>query len=299
MNQPSDSQLEHAWQESRGTLLDVGYRLLGSVSGAEDATQKAFERLMRARDAGQVIENEHAWLVVVASRICLDELKSARAKRETYIGPWLPEPVIDDPLADPAERITLDETVSMGLLILLERLSPAERTAFVLHDIFGKSFAEIAEVVGRSEGACRQLASRARRALRDGAAPKRDHVDAGRQREVTERFLAACRSGELDELVACLDAQVVLRADGGGQVQAPRKPVTGAQRVAKIISSGVARTPGLTFSAVTVNGGPGMVMHVAGQIAGVCALTVGPETIQELDLVSNPAKLSHLGSMER
>jgi RNA polymerase sigma-70 factor (ECF subfamily) len=173
---PEESAFDQAWRDNRRYLLDVAYRMLGSISEAEDIVQDAFARLVRA-DRGE-IDDIRGWLVVVVSRLCLDQLRSARSQRETYVGPWLPEPLIQPPgeAFDPAERVTLDDSVRMALLVVLERLTPAERAAFVLHDLFRFSFEDVARIVGRSAEACRQLASRARHHVQQQTGPARFHV---------------------------------------------------------------------------------------------------------------------------
>src|SRR5881227_2391034 len=167
---PEDERLAEAWRDHRQYVLDVAYRMLGSVTDAEDVVQETFARLLRAEDE---IADVRGWLVVVATRLCLDQLRSARAKREAYVGPWLPEPVVESAGApvDPADRITLDDSVRMAMLVVLERLTPAERAAFVLHEVFRFSFDDVSTIVGRSPEACRQLASRARRRIEEGTAP--------------------------------------------------------------------------------------------------------------------------------
>jgi RNA polymerase sigma-70 factor (ECF subfamily) len=295
-NHEPDLALARAWREHRRVALDVAYRLLGSLVEAEDAVQEAFARLARQRV--EEIDDVRAWLVVVVSRICLDELGSARVRRDAYVGPWLPEPMLavagSEP--DPADRITLDETVRMALLVVLERLTPAERVAFVLHDVFHLPFEEIAEIAGRTTASCRQLASRARRRIAQESAARYE-VDRERERAVTQRFLAACEGGDLDALTQALDPDALLRADGGGKVQAPRKPVRGRDRIVKIIASGRRSFPGMQFSPIEVNGGPGMLIRAAdGTLLSVIALTIKGDQIHELDLIGNPDKLARLES---
>src|ERR671937_2120576 len=204
----NDTRVTQAWSNHRGFLLDVAYRLLGSYSDAEDIVQEAFTRLLRT-DVDP-IEDVRAWLVVVVSRLCLDQLRSARVRREAYLGPWFPEPIIqaDDAATDPANIVTLDESVRMALLIVLERMSPAERVVFVLHDVFEFPFEKIATMVKRSEAACRQLASRARRHVKEEAGSARFTVDAKEQRRVIDAFIAACASGDIEALLPLLDASV-------------------------------------------------------------------------------------------
>src|SRR5438105_4209149 len=193
---PSDAAIAEIWRAHHRHLLNVAYRMLGSVSDAEDAVQEAFTRLLHTDS--DAIDDMRAWLVVVVSRICLDQLRSARVRRETYVGPWFPEPVIPagDQLA-PDERVTLDDTVRMALLLVLERLTPAERVAFVLHDVFEYSFEDIARIMDRSAVACRQLASRARRHVHNDGATLRSTVDPGEARRVTERFIKAASTGNV------------------------------------------------------------------------------------------------------
>src|ERR671936_1866718 len=199
----------HAWSEHHAFMLDVSYRLLGSYSDAADVVQEAFTRLLRTDP--DPIEDVRAWLVVVVSRLCLDQLRSARVRREAYIGPWFPEPIIqaDEAATDPADVVTLDESVRMALLIVLERMSPAERVVFVLHDVFEFPFEKIASMVKRSEAACRQLASRARRRIKDEAGSARFVIDPEEQRRVVEAFIAACASGEVQRLLPLLDPLVI------------------------------------------------------------------------------------------
>jgi RNA polymerase sigma-70 factor (ECF subfamily) len=233
--------------------------------------------------------------VVVTSRICLDQLGSARARRERYVGPWLPEPLIavDD---DPADRVTLDESVRMALLVVLEQLTPPERVAFVLHDVFGFAFEQVAGVVGRSPAAARQLASRARRRVREEDPVARFTVDPDEEQAVADRFLSAAQGGDLEALAQLLDPEVVMRADGGGLVQAPRRPIAGRDTIVKVIANGYRTTPGLTVAAATVNGGPGMLVRDGeGRLVSVAAFAIADGVIKEIDLLAQPEKLAALG----
>ena len=278
-----------AWSEHRRILMDVAYRLLGSVTDAEDAVQEAFTRLAAAPND---IEDVRAWLIVVVGRICLDQLGSARRRREAYVGPWLPEPLVEG--EDPADQVTLDDSVRMALLVVLDRLSPAERVAFVLHDVFALSFDEVGAIVGRSNAASRQLASRARQRVRAAEEVREPPVDVRVKRELAERFVVACRNGDLDELTRILGEDVTLRADGGGQVQAPRKPVHGRRRVAQIISGGAGRL-GLSFVPAMVNGDHGGLIYDAEhELIGVVGLRFDAGSIVAIDLVANREKLAHL-----
>src|ERR1700761_1178643 len=221
------------FETHRGYLTAVAYRMLGTLADAEDAVQDTYLRFARV-DTSE-IRDPRGWLPPAPARICLDHIGSARSRREQYVGPWLPEPVVGVDLAvgpmSPEDRVTLDESVSMAMLVLLESLSPAERTALVLHDVLGTPYEEIAGTVGRSEPACRQLVSRARAHVRDRA--PRFTVDATQQSAAVSAFLAACADGRVQTLVGVLAPDVVLRSDGGGLVQGvARKPVAGADKVA-------------------------------------------------------------------
>jgi RNA polymerase sigma-70 factor (ECF subfamily) len=222
-----DIQLGRAWREHRRYVLDIGFRMLGSLSEAEDVVQEAFARLMRA-DIDE-IDDVRGWLVVVVSRLCLDRLRAERRHPTVPEWPGGAEPAAGD--LDPADRVTLDDNVRLALNVVLERLSPAERTAFVLHDVFQYTFEAIGEIVGRSPAACRQLASRARRTIRADAGAGRFTVETAEQRRVTDSFIAACASGDLDALLAVLDPDVSGQADLGGTIGL-LPPVVGRDRVA-------------------------------------------------------------------
>jgi RNA polymerase sigma-70 factor, ECF subfamily len=282
-----------AFQALRPRLQRVAYATLGSVAEAEDVVQEAWLRLERQPPGA--IRDLPAWLTTVVSRLALDALTSARSRRERYVGEWLPEPLVD-PAPDPADRVTLDEEVSLALLRVLEALSPAERTAFVLHDVFGHSFGEVAEAVGRTPEAARQLASRARRHVEAGS--PRFPATPAQQREVVTAFAAAAGEGDLDALVAVLDPEVVLRSDGGGRVTAARHPLHGAKRVARALL-GFARTvPADSRGAlVEVNGTAGLLVEGGGE-RSVLAFTVDGGRITAIDIVRNPDKLAGVPPFE-
>lgn len=291
-----DDRFEAAWSHRRH-LLDVAYRLLGSVSESEDAVQEAYARLVGADlDA---IADVRAWLTTVVSRICLDQLRSARARREGYIGPWLPEPLVEgmDPLLDPAERITLDDSVRLAMLVLLEELSPAERVVFVLHEIFQFPFEDVARMVDRTPAACRQLASRARRHVAGAQAAPAGAVDLAEQRRVTERFIAAAATGEMAPLLEVLDPKVAGWADLGGRPDAPSAPVEGRAAVATRLARLFAPAGGVLLNAVTVNGEPGVLALRQGEVVAVIVLTVGGGLVTRIQAVADPRKLRHLGPL--
>lgn len=234
-------ELAQAFEGQRPRLVRLAYATTGSLAEAEDCVQEAWLRLRRVPDPGS-IRDLGAWLTTTVSRLALDALGSARARHERYAGPWLPEPLVGDlGGSDPADRVTLDESVSMALLVVLERLSPAERTSFLLHDVFGMSFAEVAGVVGRSPAAVRQLASRARQHV-DGGRPRFPPTQA-QQGELVTAFAVACAGGDLEGLVALLDPGVVWRADGCGKVTATRRVARGADEVARWLLSFMRRPP--------------------------------------------------------
>jgi RNA polymerase sigma-70 factor (ECF subfamily) len=278
----------------RPQLRRLAYSQLGSLAEAEDVVQEAWLRLQRTDRAA--IANLRAWLTTVVGRLALDELRSARVRRERYVGTWLPEPVVEpaSPEPDPADRVTLDESVSHALLVVLESLSPAERTAFVLHDVFGYAFDEVAEVVGRTPASARQLASRARRHISEQR--PRYPATHEEQRRVIEAFFAAAREGDMDGLVALLDPDVVMRSDGGGRVAASRKPLVGVDRVSRAVAAltrtGLARAEELRM--VDVNGVPGLLAIETSGTKTVASFTVDAGRIVAIDIVRNPEKLRHV-----
>ncbi|WP_424187537.1 RNA polymerase sigma factor SigJ [Actinokineospora sp. G85] len=279
------------FESVRDRLTSVAYGITGDRGAAEDVVQETWLRLARATEP---VDDVTGWCVVVASRLALDVVRSARHRRERYVGPWLPEPVVRslvEPGADPADRVTLDESVSLALMVVLETLTPAERTVFVLHEVFGTPLTEVARVVGRTPAAVRQLASRARRHVADRA--PRFEPDPGRQRAVVSAFATACGGDDLDALLALLDPDVVLRADGGGVITAARNPVVGADRVARFLL-GVHRKNPAAMRLVRVNGATGLLRVRRGQLDGVFALTVVDGRIAAVDIVVNPEKLARV-----
>ncbi|MEU2122927.1 RNA polymerase sigma factor SigJ [Nocardia niwae] len=297
--QPSPESLDQAelarrFEEHRPYLRRLAYSTLGSLSDADDVVQEAWLRLQRQYEAGAAseIDNLRAWLSTVTGRLALDHLGSARVRREQYVGEWLPEPEVTS-WDDPADRVTQDERVTTALLVVLESLSPAERTAFVLQDVFGMSGPEVAEVVGRTPAAVRQLASRARKHVEQGT--PRFPASPDEQKKVVSAFSVAWRSGDLSALLGVLDANVSLTADGGGKVPAIRQPVRGAELVAKLLL-GWYHSPSAVGGwgrAVLVNGQPGLVVF-DGTHTGVFSFTVDDGRIVAIDVVRNPDKLRDL-----
>jgi len=291
-----EAALGDSWREHRGYLLDIAYRMLGSVSDAEDIVQDAFAKLLRADVSA--IEDVRGWLVVVVGRLCLDQLRSARMRRESYVGPWLPEPVTDPAAGpgDPADRITLDDSVRMALLITLEQLTPPERAAFVLHDVFQFAFDEVGTIVGRSPEACRQLASRARRRVREATGPARFDVDRSELETLAERFIAAATIGDVDGLTAILAPDVVGWTDSGGRLGVPRLPTSGRDRVVSTLQWFL-RTQRPVLAPMPINGEPGVVAIVDGQLLAVIAFETEGGLISRIHAVANAQKLAYVASV--
>lgn len=278
----------------RRQLTAQAYRMLGTLADAEDAVQEAYVRWFRLTDAERAaVVVPGAWLTRALGRICLDLLGSARARHERYVGEWLPEPVPAHAdvatLADPLDRVTRDDAVSMALLVVLESLTPAERVAFVLHDVFGVGFAEIADILGRSTAASRQLATSARRHVREGreGMATRDGHDA-----LVRAFVTACATGDLDAVLTVLDPGVVLRSDGGGVVSAARRPVSGDDRVARFLVGLSRKNADATFEAATTADGTVLIARLGGRLHSVWTLRVSGDRVTDVWIVANPAKLT-------
>lgn len=281
----------------RRHLMSLAFRMLGTVAEAEDAVQETYVRWYRMSDAErEAIDVPRAWLTRAASRVCLNVLASARMRRERYIGPWLPEPVPSSVFAepsqaaiDPIDRVTLDESVSTALLVVLEAMTPAERVAFVLHDVFAMPFDEIATIVGRNAAACRQLATSARRRVQKSTSrqvPRAEHD------QVVHAFSAAARNGDLAGLIAVLDPDVVLHSDGGGIVTAARNPVFGADKVARFLFGALTKNPDAEVLDQQTSDGLGFALWEEGRIIGVVTLEVINGLIANVRMVLNPNKLS-------
>jgi RNA polymerase sigma factor (sigma-70 family) len=294
----------------RRQLINLAYRMLGSLAEAEDAVQETYARwYAMAPEQREAIESPGGWLTTVASRICLDLLGSARARRERYVGEWIPEPVPDpaewaggrpggatDP-ADPADRVTLDESVNMAFLVVLESMTPAERVAFILHDVFRYPFAQVAEIVGRTPAACRQLASSARRRIRAAQGPTTTTTTAtatptARQAGIVRDFKRAWDARDIDALVGLLDPDATVTADGGGLATAALEPIEGAERIARYYVDLAGKTPdNVTILERTVNGQPGLVAQQDGVTVGVLAFEVTGDRITHIWAIRNPDKL--------
>jgi len=286
MTEPGPSLTEAL--DERDQLLRTAFRLMGTLSDAEDAVQEGYARWFRLTDSEQSqIRSPGAWLTTVVSRICLDQLGSARARREQYVGPWLPEP-LPDALTDPADRVTLDDEVTSAVMVVLESLTPAERVTFVLHDVFALTFDEVAAVVGRTPQACRKLASAARADIRERRIREAKPADHDR---VVRGFLDACATGDIDQLLPLLDPNVTLRSDGGGVVRAARHPVHGADRVARFLLGLLSKEPSLTAEPATIECRTGVVIRRGTDVAAVVTFGVRA-AIDEVWIVVNPYKLT-------
>ncbi|MBW4718573.1 RNA polymerase sigma-70 factor [Saccharothrix sp. SC076] len=279
------------FEAQRPRLFALAYRLLGVAAEAEDAVQDTFLRWSAVDRAGVVAPA--AWLAKVLTNLCLNRLTSARARRERYVGPWLPEPVLtDDAALGPLESVEQRESVSLALLVLLERLTPAERAVFVLREAFGYTHREVADVLDVSEAASQQLHRRARAHV--DRARRRFDADPVRGERIARRFLAAARTGDLADLERLLAADVVAWADGGGKVTAARQPVRGAAKVARYLAGWMGRpVPDLEITVREVNGEPGIVAVVGGRLSGVMALEVVDGRVTAVRTVVNPDKLAH------
>jgi RNA polymerase sigma-70 factor, ECF subfamily len=293
-----------AIMSERRQLINLAYRLLGSLAEAEDTVQETYTRwYAMSRQQREAIESPGAWLTTVASRICLDLLGSARARRERYVGEWIPEPLPapaewisgrpGGATADPADRVTLDESVNMAFLVVLESMTPAERVAFILHDVFRYSFAEIAQIVGRTPAACRQLASSARRRIRTAQAPATAKAPTAQQAGIVAGFRQAWETKDIGALISLLDPDATATGDGGGRVRAVLRPIEGAGQIARFFADRASAVPGLTLLERTVNGQPGLVAQLDGVTVAVYAFDVTDGRIRHIWAVLNPEKLRH------
>ena len=289
---------QQLFQELRPTAFAIAYRMLGTVSEAEDVVQEALLRVHQALDSGEQIASPRAFVATVTTRLAINELRSARARRERYVGEWLPEPIITDGKDDPAGRAEMVDSLSLAVLVLLESLSPEQRAVLLLHDVFDYRYAEIAAIVGKSEGNVRVLATRARKYVEQ----RRPRFQTSREQreELSARFFAAAERGDLVGLEALLAHDVELTGDGGGQVPALARTLRGRSRVARTLINSLlsARVSGVTLRRVQVNGGPGAVYLDAQQrLVAVVALDIAGAQITSIDSIVNPDKLKHLGTV--
>ncbi len=288
---------QELYQDLRPGAFAIAYRMLGSVSEAEDLVQEGFLRLHQALEEGERLESPRAYLSTVVTRLAIDELRSARARRETYYGEWLPEPIVTESEEDPARHAEMADSLSLAFLVVLEKLTPEQRAVFLLREVFDYPYERIAAIVGKSEPATRQIATRARRHVDD----ERPRYEASQQRrdELAERFLAAVGDGDLETLESMLAEDVELHGDGGGRVPALGRPLFGRRRVAQTLARWAEmgrRAGGLVVRRSEVNGEPGAVITDAdGGLIGVWSLGIAGGQVNAVRSVVNPDKLSHLG----
>jgi RNA polymerase sigma-70 factor (TIGR02957 family) len=291
--------------ESRDDLLDelrprafaIAYRMLGSVAEAEDVVQEALLRVHEAIQTGERIESPGAYAATVTTRLAIDELRSARVRRETYVGEWLPEPLVTDPSEDPAAKSEMADSLSLAFLVLLESLSPEQRAVLLLHDVFDYDYDEVAEIIGKSEDNTRQLASRARRHVEQGK--PRFEASKRLKQELAQRFFAAAQEGDLEGLEELLSDDVVLKGDGGGKAPALARSLHGRSRVARTLLVWARqgwRIPGIEIRPAEINGQPGALFaHAEGGVIAAMELDIADGQIQGINSVVNPDKLRHLG----
>ena len=289
-----------SFEPHRRRLLGLAYRMLGSMAEAEDAVQEAY---LRWHDADRSsVEDTRAFLMTTTTRICLDVLKSARVRREEYVGPWLPDPVTDTASLAPDAQTELAEDLSVALLLTLDRLSPLERAAFLLHDVFDYSFTQVARALGRNEAACRQLASRARTRVREarpgGVTPPRSASSSidPKHSQILSAFITASRSGDVDTLTRLLARDAKLVTDGGGKVPAALNVIEGADRVAAFLTGAVRKgfTDDMTLQFETINGLPGLIISRPGGLVQTSAFEFEGDVVKAIYVVRNPDKLRHL-----
>jgi RNA polymerase sigma-70 factor (TIGR02957 family) len=286
-----------AFEELRPQAFAIAYRMLGSVSEAEDVVQDAYLRLHGALEAGERIESPRAYLSTVVTRLAIDQLRSARARRETYVGEWLPEPLVTDPTEDPARHAEMADSLSMAFLVLLESLSPEQRAVFLLREVFDYPYDRIAEIVGKSEDNVRQLVVRARRHVDE----RRSRFEASHEQrdELADRFFAAAEEGNLEALESLLAHDVELHGDGGGKAPALARPVHGRDHVARTLAAwwrAAARFGGVIVRRTELNGQPGAIFFTHDdKLVSVLALDIAEGQIQAVRGIVNPDKLRHLG----
>lgn len=280
--------------EYRPLLFSIAYRMLGSAADAEDAVQETFLRWHQARAEGTEIHSPKGWLTTTISRICLDQLTSARVKREQYVGPWLPEPLAGIS-PDVAETAADFDSLSMAFLVLLESLGPKERAVFLLHEVFGYDFAAVAEIVGESAVYCRQIAKRARAHVSEHR--PRFAVDAAQRELLTTRFMRAVADGDMTALLEVLSPEATIYSDGGGKVNAARKPVVGREKAAVFLTNLRRLAPeGTRFSIERINGEPGLVTTVDGKVVGAATFDFAESGIRSIYVVVNPDKLQRFAA---
>lgn len=287
---------DETFQQYRPLLFSIAYRMLGSVADAEDVVQEAFVRWQQV--SGTEVRSPKSYLSAVVTRLCIDHLRSAKVRREQYVGPWLPEPLLTDESLDVAETLDLDETLSMAFLVLLEKLTPVERAVFLLREVFDYDYGEISRIVGKSEANCRQIARRAR----DSVAARRPRFEVSTEQEerLVGRFVEACQSGDMEGLLALLSEDVILWSDGGGKAHAALNPIRGSDRVARFLLGILSKVPsGFSARTTKVNDEPGILGYESGRPTSVTTLEVAEGRIRAIRIVVNPEKLRTLPLRQR
>jgi RNA polymerase sigma-70 factor (ECF subfamily) len=294
-----EARVSELYEELRPLMFSIAYRMVGSASEAEDIVQEAFLRFHRESAKEAAIESPKAYLSAVTTRLSIDHLRSARVRRESYVGTWLPEPLLTDPESDVAAHAETADSLSMAFLVLLESLTPVERAVFLLREVFDYDYDEIARVVGKSEDNCRQIAVRARRQVES----KKPRFEASRQRreELAQRFFDAARKGDTEGLIGLLAADVVVYGDGGGKAPASPRPIYGRERVARLLQSaaahGAKRLGVVGMHTTTINGQPGaLFLDPEGRPVAVLTVDIADDLVQTVRAVANPEKLRHLGT---
>jgi RNA polymerase sigma-70 factor (ECF subfamily) len=296
---PPEGEVTELYEELRPLMFSIAYRMVGTASDAEDIVQEAFLRFHRESEKGKAIDSPKAYLSTITTRLAIDHLRSARVRRERYVGTWLPEPLLTDPETDVARDVETADSLSMAFLVLLESLSPVERAVFLLREVFDYGYEEIAGIVGKSEDNCRQIAVRARQQVD----AKRPRFEASRRRreELARRFFEAVERGDEKGLLELLSADVVVYADGGGRAPAFPRPVHGRERAARVLlgrTASGARLGVVGARTVTINGQPGAVLvDREGRAVVVVAVDVSDDVVQTIHAISNPEKLRHLGTI--
>jgi RNA polymerase sigma-70 factor, ECF subfamily len=289
---PDDAIRLATFDQYRGLLFSIAYRMLGTIADAEDMLQETFIRWHQSAD--QNVRSPRAFLVTIISRLCLNHLQSARVQREEYVGEWLPEPLLTDPNSDPLRTLKIDESVSMAFLVLLERLTPIERAVFLLHEVFSYKHTEIAEILNQSETNCRQVLRRARQHV--GAVGHRFKATVQESTDLLDRFLRATRTGDMEGLITLLARDVVLHSDGGGKAAALPKQIRGAEKVGRAILHAMQKTvpKDLVGHVAEVNGRPAIIGYVDGKPFSVVSMSVSNGQIKDVFVITNPDKLARV-----
>ncbi len=284
---------DKTFQEYRPLLFSIAYQMLGSAMDADDCLQEAYVRWHTALKRGEAIQSAKTYLCTIVTHLCIDQARSARARRETYVGVWLPEPLVASDSTDPAEMADFAEALSMALFLLLERLSPVERAVFLLRQIFDYEYAEIAQIVEKSEENCRQIVRRARQHL--DTRHLHQEVSLEQREQLTQQFYQACTTGDMEGLLSLLAKDVVMHSDGGGKVNAARNPIYGAEKVARGLLGIVHKmSADLAWRTMLVNGQAGFVAYLNAMPVSVVYIEIGEDHIQEIDIIINPDKLQQI-----